>query len=105
MEITVERAIEILDPKLAVTFNENEYAEACRLAADALRYPLQAFAYREAEFRLKNIFNVSDADITPELINDVASSLYDDSDIMFDYESIDNLIEGVLDECCIGYER
>ena len=103
MEITVERAIEILTPK-KTSYNEEEYAAACKMARDALNYPLKAFTQKEAEFRLKNIFHVSESDITSELINDVASWLYDDSNIMFDYDAIDNLIEGVLDKNSIDYE-
>ena len=52
--------------------------------------PLKEFIRQEVRFRLNEILNISTNDAVIEMI---AEALYDDSDIMFNYDKIDEFIE------------
>ena len=45
---------------------------------------------QEVPFRLENIFNIPSEKITPNIVDVCVWSLYDNSDVMFDYDSMDN---------------
>lgn len=61
--------------------------------ADATKVPaLFAFIQQEVPFRLKEIFCIPEDLLTPSVVDDIVWSLYDDSDVMFDYDSIDEFI-------------
>ncbi len=89
-------------------FDETEDAiekavEAWNARADndteATKVPaLLAFIRQEVPFRLKNIFNIPDEKISPNIVDVCAWSLYDNSDVMFDYDSMDEHLRGVLKE-------
>ena len=54
--------------------------------------PLLDFIKQEVPFRLKEIFCIPDDLLTPSVVDDIVWSLYDDSDVMFDYDSMDEFI-------------
>ncbi len=66
--------------------------------------PLRAFIVEEVPFRLKTMFEIDEDDITDELIDEIVNELSENSDDMFDYDSLDNMIAGILKkhgiECC-----
>ena len=55
-------------------------------------YPLLGFIKQEVPFRLKEIFCIPEDLLTPSVVDDNVWSLYDDSDVMFDYDSMDEFI-------------
>lgn len=55
-------------------------------------YPLLGFIKQEVPFRLKEIFCIPEDLLTPSVVDDIVWSLYDDSDVMFDYDSMDEFI-------------
>lgn len=55
-------------------------------------YPLLEFIKQEVPFRLKEIFCIPEDLLTPSVVDDIVWSLYDDSDVMFDYDSMDEFI-------------
>lgn len=55
-------------------------------------YPLREFINQEVPFRLKEIFCIPEDLLTPSVVDDIVWSLYDDSDVMFDYDSMDEFI-------------
>ncbi len=60
--------------------------------------PLLSFIKQEVDYRLKDIIRVDAENITEELKNACVRKLYDDSDLMFDYDSIDNALEEICGE-------
>lgn len=61
--------------------------------ADATKVPaLFAFIQQEVPFRLKEIFCIPEDLLTPSVVDDIVWSMYDDSDVMFDYDSMDEFI-------------
>ena len=66
---------------------------------DATKVPaLLAFVRQEVPFRLENIFNIPSEKITPNIVDVCVWSLYDNSDVMFDYDSMDDHLREVLKE-------
>ena len=59
---------------------------------------LFAFIQQEVPFRLENIFNIPSEKITPNIVDVCVWSLYDNSDVMFDYDSMDDHLREVLKE-------
>lgn len=55
-------------------------------------HPLLGFIKQEVPFRLKEIFCIPEDLLTPSVVDDIVWSLYDDSDVMFDYDSMDEFI-------------
>lgn len=98
--MTVERAMEILDPEHREHYDSIEPVnEACRMGREALASPLLAFIKQEVPFRLNEVLNLpEDAVITDELIEECVDRLYKNNDIMFDYEAIDSFLLLVLNE-------
>lgn len=67
--------------------------------ADATKVPaLFAFIQQEVPFRLENIFNIPSEKITPNIVDVCVWSLYDNSDVMFDYDSMDDHLRELLKE-------
>lgn len=52
-------------------------------------YPLLDFIKQEVPLRLRNIFNIPDEKLGKSVIDSCIWSLYDNSDVMFDYDSMD----------------
>ena len=66
---------------------------------EATKVPaLLAFIRQEVPFRLKNIFNIPDEKISPNIVDVCVWSLYDNSDVMFCYDSMDEHLREVLKE-------
>lgn len=61
-------------------------------------YPLLGFIKQEVPFRLENIFNIPSEKITPNIVDVCVWSLYDNSDVMFDYDSMDDHLRELLKE-------
>lgn len=59
---------------------------------------LLAFIKQEVPFRLREVLKVPEEKITGELINACTKELYDNSDIMFDYDSIDGLLSIICND-------
>lgn len=55
-------------------------------------HPLLGFIKQEVPFRLKEIFCIPEDLLTPSVVDDIVWSLYDDSDVMLDYDSMDEFI-------------
>ena len=53
---------------------------------------------QEVPFRLENIFNIPSEKITPNIVDVCVWSLYDNSDVMFDYDSMDDHLRELLKE-------
>lgn len=58
---------------------------------------LYEFINKEVPFRLCEALEIADGRITPGLIRECVTELYDNSDVMFDYEAIDEFLEQVID--------
>lgn len=65
---------------------------------------LLAFIREEVGFRLVEILGVKEKDITPELIEELAHALDDNSDVMFNYDKLDGYLEGLLDRKGVKHE-
>ena len=59
-------------------------------------YPLKEFIKQEVPFRLSEIFHIPDSELAPHIIDACIEDLYDNSDVMFDYDSMDAHIRGTL---------
>lgn len=60
--------------------------------------PLKALVEQEVPFRLSEIFCITDDRITPDIVDACVDDLYNNSDAMFDYDSIDAHIRGTLSQ-------
>lgn len=101
MEAIKEAAIETLE-QLVKTSASEDRTKALELALDALKYPLLAFVKEEVPFRLAEIHGIADAD--PELVDELIADLYDHSDVMFDYDAVDDYLREKLDERGIEHQ-
>lgn len=59
-------------------------------------YPLREFVKQEVPFRLSEIFHIPDSELAPHIVDACIEDLCDNSDVMFDYDSIDAHIRGTL---------
>lgn len=59
-------------------------------------YPLREFVKQEVPFRLSEIFHIPDSELAPHIVGACIEDLYDNSDVMFDYDSIDAHIRCTL---------
>lgn len=59
--------------------------------------PLLDYIKQEVPFRLKEIFNIPDEALSQTAVNDCIFGLYDNSDVMFDYDSLDDFLTGILE--------
>lgn len=60
--------------------------------------PLYNFIKEEVPYRLREIFGYSSEQITPELVDGLVTALYDNSDVMFNYDALDNWLSERLDD-------
>ena len=60
--------------------------------------PLLAFVKEEVPFRIREILGVDEEEISEELIAEIAAHLFENSDILFDYDAIDNEITDIFDK-------
>ena len=61
-------------------------------------YPLREFIKQEVPFRLSEIFNIPDSELAPHIVDACIEDLYDNSDVMFDCDSMDENLRGTLAE-------
>lgn len=61
-------------------------------------YPLREFIKQEVPFRLSEIFHIPDSELAPHIVDACIEDLYDNSDVMFDYDSMDENLRGTLAE-------
>lgn len=73
-----------------------EQDEALDVAVEALESPLLSFIKDEVPFRLREILDVSEEQITPELIDMCVNYLHDNSDVMFNYDAIDDSLRTIV---------
>lgn len=59
--------------------------------------PLLDFIEQEVPFRLKEIFHIPDEALSQTAVNDCIFELYDNSDVMFDYDSLDDFLTSILE--------
>lgn len=59
--------------------------------------PLLDYIKQEVPFRLKEIFNIPDEALSQTAVDDCIFELYDNSDVMFDYDSLDDFLTGILE--------
>ena len=57
---------------------------------------LLEYIKQEVPFRLSEIFCIPDAELAPHIVDACIEDLYNNSDAMFDYDSIDDHIRGTL---------
>lgn len=99
MRISIERAIEILNPEHREHYESIDLVnEACRMGMEALKNPLLAFIKQEVPFRLEEVLEVPEGSRTFEIIEECVDCLYESSDVMFDYDALDSFLTGILDE-------
>lgn len=97
--MTPERAAEILDPQHREVYDSIETVnEACRMGMEALKTPLLAFIKEEVPFRLKEVLGVPDEAQTLELVEEMVDRLWENNDVMFDYDALDDFLLGILGE-------
>lgn len=58
--------------------------------------PLLAFIKQEVPFRLREIFNIPACELPQHIVDSCIDDLYENNEVMFDYDSIDAHIRGVL---------
>ena len=61
-------------------------------------YLLREFIKQEVLFRLKGSLNIPDGRLSPYIISACVENLYDNSDVMFDYDSMDENLRETLAE-------
>lgn len=99
-EMSNVRAMEILTDMIDSRFHllTDEQKEAVTIMRETMFSPLLGFLREEVPFRLREIFGVHTEDQSLELVSAIVAALYDDSDVIFDYDKEDETIGAVLDE-------
>lgn len=99
-EMTNTRAMEIITEMIDSRFHllTEEQAEAVKIMRETMFCPLLGFLREEVPFRLREIFGVHGEDQSLELVSAIIAALYDDSDVIFDYDKEDEAIGDVLNE-------
>lgn len=102
---TIDSITETVLDKYRDSIPRKAFVEAMERVKNALAAAtsLDAFIQEEVPFRLREIFGLPEGLITSDLIEDGVARLSEDTDAMFDYDSIDSILEEVLDEH--GIER
>lgn len=59
--------------------------------------PLLDFIKQEVPFRLQEVIGIAPEKITTELVDSIVDALYDNSDIMFDYDKLDSWLIGQIE--------
>lgn len=117
--MTIEQAIRILDPETsAAALGEIEYygglrgkekmlaacEDACRVACEVMRKyhtqadsGLRAFIQEEVPYRLKEL-DLDGVEITDKLVAECVKKLHESSDVMFDYDKMDDFLLDIVDK-------
>lgn len=66
---------------------------------------LRLFIDEEVPFRLKDIFGMAEEDIDDDIVFTCAEALENDSDIMLDYDAIDNFLRKQLTEMGVDFNE
>ncbi len=93
----MEKAIEMVEELLKADFL-GEYQEAVEIILRAAENPLLAFVEKEVPFRLTEMFGDLNGEITDDICQDCTERLYEENDILFDYDRIDSFLLDVLAE-------
>lgn len=66
---------------------------------------LLTFVREEVRFRLQEMLGVREHDITPELVEDLSDLLYDNADVMFNYDRLDEFLAELLDNRGVRHKQ
>lgn len=75
-----------------------EQDEALLVALSMLEHPLYHFIEDEVPFRLREILDVPEEKITPELVSTCVEHLKDHSEVMFNYDGIDETLQTIVND-------
>ena len=75
-----------------------EQDEALTEALSALEHPLWCFIEEEVSFRLRDILDIPEEEITPEVEEACVEYLKNNSDVLFNYDAIDDALRTIVDE-------
>lgn len=64
---------------------------------DEESFPLLDFIKQEVPFRLREIFHIPDGVIDQSVVESCILELYDNSDVMFDYDGLDDFLTSILE--------
>jgi hypothetical protein len=75
-----------------------EQDEALTEALSALEHPLWCFIEEEVSFRLIDVLDIPEEEITPEIEEACVKYLKNNSDVLFNYDAIDDALRTIVDE-------
>ena len=75
-----------------------EKDEALLVALSMLEHPLYHFIEDEVPFRLREILDIPEEKITPELVSACVEYLKDHSEVMFNYDGIDETLQTIVND-------
>lgn len=75
-----------------------EQDEALTVAYMALQHPLWCFIEEEVSFRLRDVLDIPEEEITPAVEKACVEYLKDNSDVLFNYDAIDDALRTIVDE-------
>lgn len=99
-EMTNEQACQILMDMLNARFPllDDRQKEAVTIVRETMAAPLLGFLREEVPFRLREIFGIHGEDQDLDLVSSILAHLYENSDILFDYDREDTVIGQLLKE-------
>lgn len=75
-----------------------EKVSALQAAVEAIQNPLLAFIREEVPFRLKEVLWLPEEQITSDVIEECIDRLWNNTDVMFDYDGMDRFLEDTVSE-------
>ena len=90
----------IMEQNFDEKFEENDEDALANVSIHNL---LRAFLKNESEFRLKEIFELPSERVTESLVEDVTEALHQNYDSIFNYDTIDSIIDKTLREKNVQY--
>ena len=75
-----------------------EQDEALLVALSMLEHPLYHFIEDEVSFRLRDVLDIPEEEITPEIEKACVEYLKNNSDVLFNYDAIDDALRTIVDE-------
>lgn len=75
-----------------------EQDEALTVAYMALQHPLWCFIEEEVSFRLRDVLDIPEEEITPEVEKACVEYLKDHSEVMFNYDGIDETLQTIVND-------
>lgn len=75
-----------------------EKDDALTEAFSALEHPLWCFIEEEVSFRLRDVLDIPEEEITPEIEKACVEYLKNNSDVLFNYDAIDDTLRTIVDE-------